>query len=137
MSNVSAFEVSVVGTGWTSVVHAASAGKAKAHYWRHVTDPWPDIPFTAVRCRRLLAPQSSEEFIKVAVYRGLPDARCGDRVRVGRAVGTIVGYNCSANFDVLFDDDSQDYAGERLNVHPASLTFIQSSPLPAEKEPTR
>jgi hypothetical protein len=33
----------------------------------------------------------------------------------------IVGHNSSANFDVLFDDDSPRYAGNTLNVHPSEI----------------
>lgn len=116
-----AFEVNVKGTDWHKVINARTAGKAKVEYWREVTDPWPSIPFTAIRCRKLGAPQSSEQFIRNAEYRRMPGVRCGDRVRCGEARGVIVGHNSSANFDVLFDDDSPRYPGERLNVHPSEV----------------
>ena len=118
--NVFAFEVSVKGTDWARVVNARTRGAAKADYHRDVAESWPDIPFTAIQCRKLGAPRSSEDFIRVATKRGLPAMRCGDRVRVGDATGVIVGHNSSANFDVLFDDGGR-YAGQVLNVHPASV----------------
>lgn len=120
---VFAFEVSVVGTNWTAVINARTRGQAKREYHLQVTDAWPDIPYTAVRCRKLGASRSSDEFIRNAEYRGLPGARCGQRVRVGKGRGVIVGHNSSANFDVLFDSDSPTYPGQRLNVHPAACVM--------------
>ena len=117
-----AYEVSVAGRDWRQIVNARTPGKAKHSYHRQVLDAWPDVPFTAMRCRKVGAPQTSDAFRRNAAYRGLPDVRCGQRVIVGEARGAIVGHNSSANFDVLFDDDSPRYAGLTLNVHPNSLT---------------
>ena len=124
MTAVFAFEVTVVGTDWKQVVNAHTAGQAKHYYWRKVTDPWPDIPFTAIRARKLGAPQSTEQFKHTAKYRGLPEIECGQRVRVGESEGVIVGSNDSANFDVLFDTNSARYGGQRLNVHPREITLM-------------
>ncbi len=81
---ISAFECWVPNAPWgkdvRTVINAQSHGKARMHYWRHVTDAWPEIPFTAVRVRRLGAPQSSPEFLIGVGYRGIPHVRCGDRV---------------------------------------------------------
>lgn len=121
---VFAFQVSVSGTDWTKVINARSRGQAKVEYWRDVTDAWPSIPFTAMRCRKLGAPTSSDGFLRTAQYRGLPNLRCGDRVLVCGARGVIVGSNSSANFDVLFDEDAPRFAGLRLNVHPSELEFL-------------
>lgn len=118
------FELSVKGAPWgPTTINAASAGKAKAIYLSDVRDAYPDMPYTLLRVRRMGRPQTTEDFIRCATYRGLPNVRCGDRVRVGRGTGAIVGHNSSANFDVLFDMDSPEYAGLVLNVHPASLEF--------------
>lgn len=125
MSEVSAYEVSVVGTNWQKVINARNAGKAKYQYWLDVRDVWPDVPITAMRVRSLGPPQTSIEFEHNAKYRGMPDIRCGQRVKVGSATGVIVSHNSSANFDVLFDDDSPKYAGERLNVHPQEIKVIK------------
>jgi hypothetical protein len=119
MKDVFAFEVTVKGTNWHQVINHATAGKAKAKYWRDVRESWPDVPFTAIRCRKLGSPRTSAEFVRNAVYRGLPNVKCGQRVQVGQSAGVIVGHNSSANFDVLFDDDSPLYAGQILNVHPS------------------
>ena len=122
-SDVFAFEVWVHGTDWKTTVNARTAGKAKRDYHLDVIDAWPDVPYTAMRCRKLGPPQTSREFERNARYRGLPQVKCGDRVWCGTAVGRIVGHNDSANFDVLFDDDSPKYAGLRLNVHPSGCSF--------------
>lgn len=122
-TNLSAYEVSVKGTDWTQIVNARTAGKAKREYHLQVVDAWPDVPYTAMRCHKIGAPQTTEAFRRNAAYRGMPDVRCGQRVTVGEARGAIVGHNASANFDVLFDDDSPKYAGMKLNVHPESITL--------------
>lgn len=126
MSEIFAFVVSVVGTDWTKIVNARTSGKAKYQYWLDVTDAWPDVPITAMRARKYNSgrPYTSPEFERNAKYRGLPDVKCGQRVRVGGSEGVIVGHNSSANFDVLFDDDAPRYAGLRLNVHPQELEII-------------
>ncbi len=126
MNEVQAFEVSVVGTNWTKIINARTAGKAKYQYWLDVRDAWPDVPITAMRARKYNQghPYTSPQFEHNARYRGLPDVKCGQRVRVGDAVGVIVGHNSSANFDVLFDDDAPKYAGQKLNVHPQEVELI-------------
>jgi hypothetical protein len=124
MNEVYSFEVSVIGTNWTKQINARSAGKAKAEYWRDVREPWPDVPFTAIRARKIGRPESTEQFIRMAKYRGLPDVRCGQRVKVRNSCGVIVGHNSSANFDVLFDEDSPRFPNQRLNVHPADCELL-------------
>jgi hypothetical protein len=122
--DVRAFEVTVAGTEWTKVIYARSAGQAKVEYWRDVCDAWPGTPYTLMRARRRVQPPPDPEFQRCAEYRGLPHVRLLDRVTVkGGGRGVIVGHNGSANFDVLFDEDSPEYRGQRLNVHPASCHF--------------
>jgi hypothetical protein len=114
----------VAGSDWgETIVNARSRGQAKVDYWRDVKDAWPDIPFTAIRARVIGGPHSSAEFIRNAAYRGMPDVRCGQRVRVGEDEGAIVGHNSSANFDVLFDPGSR-YGEIVLNVHPCEVTLL-------------
>lgn len=125
MSEVFAFAVSVKGTNWTTMINARNRGSAKAEYWRDVRECW-DVPFTAMRARKIGEPYTSEGFIRNAAYRGLPNAHCGQRVMVGSASGVIVGHNSSANFDVLFDDDSPRFAGMRLNVHPDDCKLVDT-----------
>lgn len=129
-SRVAAFECNVKGTDWQQVVHARTAGKAKSEYLRHVRDAWPEVPYTAVTVRCLGVPRTDSEFARVAAYRGMPHVRIGDRVQVGDCCGAIVGHNRSANFDVLFDDDAPKYAGQVLNVHPASVVMLPAYPSP-------
>lgn len=109
------------GTDWTKTVNARTAGQAKRDYHLDVRDAWPDVPYTAMRCRKIGTPHTSERFKHNARYRGMPDVQCGQRVKVGEARGVIVGHNDSANFDVLFDDDSPKYAGLKLNCHPSGV----------------
>ena len=120
-SDLFAWEVSVKGTDWTKIVNARTSGQAKRDYHLDVRDAWPDVPYTAMRCRKIGAPHTSERFKANAKYRGMPDVRCGQRVKVGEARGVIVGHNESANFDVLFDADSPKYAGLKLNCHPSGV----------------
>lgn len=126
--SVSAFEVHVVGrTTWRRVINARTAGQAKAEYFRDLHESWPSIPYTALRCRLVGPASSSEDFIRCAAYRGVPDARCGQRVVVGESRGVIVGHNGSANFEVLFDSDALRYAGLRLSVHPSECQKVKES----------
>lgn len=126
INQVCAFEVSVTGTDWTKIINARTAGKAKYQYWLDVTDAWPDVPLTAMRAKKYNGgrPYTSEAFERNAKYRGLPDVKCGQRVRVGNDEGVVVGHNSSANFDVLLDDDSLKYGGRKLNVHPQEIEII-------------
>lgn len=123
-SSVFSFEVTVKGTLWTTILNARTAGRAKAEYYRSVSESWPDIPFTAIRAKKLGAPYTSPNFARNAEYRGMKGLKCGQRVRVGAGLGVIVSSNSSANMDVLFDDDSPQYRGLTLNVHPDSLILI-------------
>ena len=110
-------------TDYRRVVNHRTASGAKREAWRDLRDPCPDVRWTDLRVRVNGPAVTSPDFARVADRRGLPDARCGDRVRVGDAHGTIVGHNDSANFDVLFDDDAPCHAGQVLNVHPHYLTL--------------
>lgn len=127
-STVHTFEVGVKNAPWppTQINHR-TAGKAKSEYLRDVRESWPDITYLDLTVRKVSSSAfSSQQFLRVAHYRGLPDARCGQRVIVGKGRGVIVGYNSSANFDVLFDDDSPEYAGLTLNVHPHGIEFEEA-----------
>ncbi len=123
MTPVFSFEVSAVGLQWSQTVNAHTPGKAKYEYWLTLRESYPDLPITAMRSRKVGAPQSTEQFLYTARYRRLPEVRCGQRVRVGKGTGAIVGSNSSANFNVLFDLDSPLYPGLTLNVHPQEITF--------------
>lgn len=107
-----------------TIYNRATSGQAKADHFRHVRDAWPDTKFTDIRVRKVGEPHSSERFIANAKYRGMPDVRCGQPVKVGDSHGTIVGHNSSANFDVLFHDGK--YKGLTLNVHPMEVELCQA-----------
>jgi len=102
-----------------TTVNALSAGQAKYQFLLDVRDPYPDTEYTDIRCRKIGPPHTSESFLRNARYRGMPDVRCGDRVRVGEHEGLIAGHNGSANFDVLFT--SGPWTGKTLNVHPGEV----------------
>lgn len=121
---VHAYEVSVAGTDWSMVVNERTRGRAKRAYHLDVIDAWPDVPFTAMRARKLGPAQTSAAFDHCAKSRGV-DLHCGQAVLVNGCRGVVVGHNSSANFDVLFDSDSPRYAGLRLSVHPSELEVLQ------------
>lgn len=124
MTAVFAFACSVTwAPDWgVSIINSTSAGKAKAAHFRSVHEAWEGTKFTEIRARKIGPAHTSECFIENAKYRGMPDVRCGQRVKVGEETGLIVGHNSSANFDVLFESGA--YAGETLNVHPASVELL-------------
>jgi hypothetical protein len=123
-ARVRAFEVSIAGRDWHETINETNPGRAKQEYHSRLLDAWPDLKFTDLRVRLVGAPKTSEAFLRNAAYRGLPDARCGDRVKVGEATGTIVGHDAASRFEVLFDAASPKYAGLRLSVHPADTLII-------------
>lgn len=118
---------------WGSTIYnSTSAGKAKVEHFRMVREAWPGTKYTEIRVRKVGGPHTSERFKHNAAYRGMPDVRCGQRVKVGEAFGSIVGHNSSANFDVLFDEGGK-YGGMTLNVHPSEVALIDA----AEQIPQR
>lgn len=125
MKPIRAFECNVKGTEWYSIINHTSHAKAKYEYLRRVQDAWENVKYTDIRCRSLGPPISSERFKANAKYRGLPDVRCGNRVRVGRSQGIIVGHDDSCNFEVLFDDADVKYPGLKLSVHPSELVLVE------------
>lgn len=122
---VFAFEVWLHRNEHRTIINAQSAGQAKYRYIQSLDGccGGTSYLFRVVRCRKVGAPHTSEQFVRNAKYRGMPSVRCGARVRVGEATGVIVGNNSSANFDVVFDKNSPRYAGRQLNVHPNECVF--------------
>lgn len=132
MSELAAFELGIVGQQPTRVMNARSAAKAKYLYLLDVRDVWPDVTFMDLFARKVGEPRTSDAFRRTAAYRGMPGLECGQRVIVNvpndkpRPRGVIVGHNDSANFEVLFDDDSPQFAGLTLNVHPGELVLVDA-----------
>ena len=118
-ASVQAFECWVKGGEESSrTVYATSIGKAKSRYRLEASDWDPDVEYMDIGARKSpAAPVTTDDFRRMAEYRGIPFAQCGMRVCVGGEMGTIVGHNSSSNLDVLFDADSR-YPGEVLNCHP-------------------
>lgn len=121
MNEVFAFEVTVIGhPDWGMTINHRSAGKAKARYFQELGDSWPDIPFTDLRVRKLGRARNTQMIAHVAKYRAV-DLKAGDRVIVPRGRGVIVDAGGGANFGVLYDDDSPNYAGMILYCHPMEI----------------
>lgn len=117
-----AFEVWVKGLPeWKRIVNARTANKAKYEYLVDLREAVPGYGYIDLRVRKVGPCHTSAEFRRNAKYRGFPDVECGQHVRVGVGSGVIVGHNSSANFMVLFDEDSPKYPGQTLNVHPGNL----------------
>lgn len=121
---VHAFECNVRGRQWQKIVNHRTRSKARYAYLLDVRDAWPDTTFADIVVRKVGPPSTSEAFRRTAKYRGLLELQCGHRVACGNATGTIVAHNSSANFDVLFDDDSPEFAGLTLNVHPMEMRIL-------------
>ena len=113
---------------FTKTVYATSIGKAKSRYYHEALDWFPNVEYTWIRARNdgLSPPVTTDDFRRMADYRGIPFARIGMRVSVGGEAGTIVGHNSSSNLNVLFDADSR-YSGEVLNCHPHSKVVYYDS----------
>jgi hypothetical protein len=99
----------------STTVVARSAGAAKYRQWLKIVDSWSEMPFTAMRARAAPGYHEQPGFRDCMIYRGIPFAQLGMRVRFDDGkMGTLVGHNSSANLDVIMDGD-----GEVLNCHPA------------------
>lgn len=124
---VFAWECNVRGKNWQSTINHLTASKARYRYLLDLRDAWPDATFADITVRKIGPAHTSEAFKRTAAYRGRPELTCGARVEVcsggERALGFIVGHNDSANFDVLFDEDTY-FKGGVGNVHPSELRVL-------------
>lgn len=109
---------------WAEVVNAASRGKAMVEKFNLCREVGWNVRFVDFRAVVVGGPVTSDGFRRCAAYRGLPGLECGQRVRVGESLGTVVGHNASANFKVVFDEDAPKYAGMELNVHPQGMEVV-------------
>ena len=82
------YEVGIKGADRTSVISAASAGKAKYEYWLTVSEVWglyrneaKDL-WKRITCRSVTGPSQSaaRRLAYTAEHRGLPFVRIGMRV---------------------------------------------------------
>lgn len=125
---VFAWECNVRGKNWQRTINHRTAGKARYEYLLDLRDSWPDATFADITVRKIGPAHTSEAFKRNAAYRGMPEVRCGTRVEIrspeGPALGVIVGHNGSANFDVLFDDDTY-FKGGVGNVHPSEIRVVR------------
>ena len=130
---IQSFACRIKGQDHEHIVNTTSPGKAKSSYYDHLAECCPDLKYTDIRVRRCGGVLTSDDFLRTATYRGVPFARIGMRVSVGGEFGRIVGNNSSANFNVLFDDDSR-YGGEVLNCHPNwEITYYDDDGLVIEQ----
>lgn len=124
---VFAWECNVRGKDWHRTINHLTAGKARYQYLLDLRDAWPDASFADITVRKVGPAHTSEAHKRTAAYRGRPELTCGRRVEVcsgsQRALGVIVGHNDSANFDVLFDEDTY-FAGGIGNVHPSEIRSL-------------
>jgi hypothetical protein len=120
---VSAYECRHKAHNWAgTIVNALSASKARYQYFLDVSECWPDVRLIDLRVRKVGGPHTSDQFVRNAKYRGMPDVRCGQRVKAPSGEGVIVGHNSSANFDVLYTAGK--WEGLTLNVHPSEIELI-------------
>lgn len=118
MPQLRSYTVTVMGNPeWSRTVNHISPGKAKVGYWRELQDSW-EVPFTMIRARVNGLPYTSDDYRRMAKYRGIEFSYCGMKVVIDGQTGFIVGHNSSSNLDVLFFDGR--YKGQTLNCHPHS-----------------
>ena len=109
------------GTDLVSNHIATSNSAARYMFWQEHAEllhPYREC-FQVIKVRSLGVMQPShyfknkDDFIRVCEMRGIPFADLGMSVDVNGKNGRLVGVNCSANIDVLFEG-----TGHILNCHP-------------------
>lgn len=118
------YEVWIEGNhNFRATINAFSGAKARWEYAARLKDAGWDVPWKLLRCRSLGRPQSSVEFVRVAKMRGLPNARCGDRITMPNGARGVITGHYDAYFEVQFDRDSPAYAGTHGTVHPGECSI--------------
>lgn len=120
-AGLSAYSCSVAGTGWDTVVHALSPGKAKALYLGNVKDAWADVKYTDLRVKRLGEPRDTDKFKHTANYRRV-DFHIGTFVQVCESRGFVADSNSSANFPVHITEGP--WAGRIISAHPSEIRIV-------------
>jgi hypothetical protein len=127
---VFAWECNVRGKNWQHIINHRTAGKARYQYLISLRDAGPEATLADITVRKVGPAHTSDTFRRTAIYRGRPELTCGARVEVfsgsQRALGVIVGHNSSANFDVLFDEDTY-FKGGIGNVHPGEIRLASDN----------
>lgn len=127
---VFAWECNVRGKNWPRTINHRTASKARYEYLIDLRDSWPDVTFADISVRKIGPAQTSKDHERTMEYRGRPDLYAGRRVEVRSggecALGVIVGVNGSANFDVLFDEDTY-FKGGIGNVHPSEISVVRDT----------
>lgn len=102
---------------WAMRIFASTIGKAKSDYHRHISDPYPDYPFTDIRAREVYDYVTPEVFYRMAKYRRIPFAKVGMKVTFKDGdEGVIIGYNHGMNLDVYITKGKRQ--GHQGNYHP-------------------
>lgn len=114
-----AFECWLVGTPERrTTVNARDHGSAKYSYFLDCREWCADLKYIEVRVRKAGSPVTTDYQRHTMQIRQRPEFVAGARVTAFGRPGYIVGTNCSANFDVLFDDRRWPE-----NVHPADIAL--------------
>lgn len=115
-----AFECWLVGTPERrTTINARDHGSAKYMYFLDCHEWCPDLKYIEVRVRKAGPPVTTDHQRHTMRMCGRPELVSGARVTALGCAGFIVGTNCSANFDVLFDDRRWP-----VNVHPMDLALV-------------
>lgn len=109
-----------------TIINSYSRDKAKNIFYNMVRDVYDNVRFIDCRAKFIGPAHTSSAFLRNANYRGMPDIRCGNRVKTVNGMGYVVGHNSSANFNILFE--SGDLAGGTYNVHPSEVLFYEHTP---------
>lgn len=108
---IEAFAIKMRGYSEPSIVNAATSAKAKYEHYLCIGELYEDFRHflsNVESCTRLSFPAKriadvpSEDFIRTAIYRGVPLATPGMEVELRGEKGYIVGANHTMNFDIAF-----------------------------------
>lgn len=108
---IEAFAIKMRGYNEPSIVNAATAAKAKYELYLRLAELYEGFHhflYNVETCTRLsfaekrVAAVPNEDFLRTAIYRGVPLAKPGMEVTLRGERGYIVGSNDTMNFDVAF-----------------------------------
>lgn len=109
------------------VATAETAGQAKYRAFMgldEIYDSFGDFLSSIESVRRIgsvMPDLAQKQFVETCARRGIPFAKIGMAVKVGKRKGTIIGVNSSANLDVAFAN------GQTGNCHPTwNITYYNN-----------